>query len=185
LTKDLIELILKLLLQRCEQSAWQKQEDHPMSEPNVVHSTFLVERSYPQPPNRVFASFAQPARKRRWYAEGEHEIQEYDLDFRVGGTELFRYRFKEGHPIAGSEIANQSIYQDIVPEERIVFTQKMSLNGKPISIAVVTLEFISSSSGTDLVLTSQGAFIDWPEGAKMVEQGWNGLLDRLRNDVAF
>jgi uncharacterized protein YndB with AHSA1/START domain len=165
-------------------AALQKQEDRPMPEPAVVHSTFVVERSYPQPPNRVFASFAQPARKRRWYAEGEHEIQEYDLDFRVGGNELFRYRFKEGHPIAGSEIANQSVYQDIVPEQRIVFTQKMSLNGKPISIAVITLEFISSGGGTDLVLTNQGAFIDWPDGAKMVELGWNGLLDRLRTDVA-
>jgi hypothetical protein len=58
------------------------------------------------------------------------------------------------------------------------------LNGKPMSIAVITLEFISSGGGTDLVLTNQGAFIDWPDGAKMVEMGWNGLLDRLRTDVA-
>ena len=64
-----------------------------MPEPNVNHSTFVVERAYPQSPARVFASFAQAGRKRRWYAEGEHEIQEYDLDFRVGGAEHFRYRF--------------------------------------------------------------------------------------------
>ena len=155
-----------------------------MTEPAAIHSTFVVERSYPQSPERVFASFAQPARKRRWYAEGDHEIQEYDLDFRTGGSERFRYRFKQGHPIAGSEIANESSYQDIVPEQRIVFTQKMSLNGKPVSVAVITLEFLSSGAGTDLVLTNQGTFLDWPDGARMVEQGWNGLLDRLRNEVA-
>jgi uncharacterized protein YndB with AHSA1/START domain len=155
-----------------------------MPEPNVNHSTFVVERTYPQSPARVFASFAQAGRKRRWYAEGDHEIQEYDLDFRVGGAERFRYRFKEGHPIAGSEINNESIYQDIVQEHRIVFTQKMALNGNPVSIAVITLEFLPAGDGTELVLTNQGTYVGWPDGAKMVEMGWNSLLDRLRNDVA-
>jgi uncharacterized protein YndB with AHSA1/START domain len=155
-----------------------------MPEPNVNHSTFVVERTYPQPPARVFASFAEAGRKRRWYAEGDHEIQEYDLDFRVGGGEHFRYRFKEGHPIGGSEINNESTYQDMVPEQRIVFTQKMSLNGKPVSVAVITLEFLASDTGTELVLTNQGTFIGWPDGSKMVEFGWKSLLDRLGNDVA-
>jgi uncharacterized protein YndB with AHSA1/START domain len=154
-----------------------------MPEPNVNHSTFVVERTYPQSPARVFASFAEAGRKRRWYAEGDHEIREYDLDFRVGGAERFRYRFKEGHPIAGSEIDNESTYQDIVPEQRIVFTQKISLNGNPVSIAVITLEFFATGEGTELVLTNQGTFIGWPDGAKMVEFGWNTLLDRLRKDV--
>ena len=77
----------------------------------VVHSTFVVERTYPQSPERVFAAFAQPARKRRWYAEGDHEIQEFEMEFRVGGGEKFRYRFKQGHPLAGSEIANECAQQ--------------------------------------------------------------------------
>lgn len=155
-----------------------------MSEPNVNHSTFVVERTYPQTPARVFESFAEAGRKRRWYAEGDHEIQEYDLDFRVGGAERFRYRFKEGHPVAGSEINNESTYQDIVPEQRIVFTQKMSLNGKAVSVAVITLEFLASEGGTDLVLTNQGTYVGWPDGAKMVELGWKSLLGRLQNEVA-
>lgn len=155
-----------------------------MPEPTVIHNTFVVERSYPQSPDRVYAAFAQPARKRRWYAEGDHEIQEYEMEFRVGGSERLRYRFKEGHPIAGSEISNELSFQDIVPEKRIVQTAKMSLNGKPIQIAVITFEFLSSGNGTDLVLTSQGTFIDWPDGAKMVEQGWRSLLERVAAEAA-
>lgn len=155
-----------------------------MPEPTVIHSTFVVERSYPQAPERVYAAFAQPARKRRWYAEGDHEIQEYEMEFRVGGSERLRYSFKQGHPIAGSEISNELSYQDIVPEKRIVQTAKMSLNGKPIQIAVITFEFMPSASGTDLVLTSQGTFIDWPDGAKMVEQGWRSLLERVAAEAA-
>jgi len=155
-----------------------------MPEPAVTHSTFVVERSYPQPPERVYSAFAQPARKRHWYAEGDHEIQEFEMEFRVGGSERLHYRFKPGHPIAGSEIVNQSTFQDIVPEKRIVATAKMSLNGKPISITLLTFEFLASDSGTDLVLTNQGTFVDWPDGAKMIEQGWRGLFESLGKELA-
>ncbi len=155
-----------------------------MANQPVLHSTFVVERNYPQPPDRVFAAFAQPSRKRRWYAEGDHEIQEFEMEFRVGGSERFRYRFKEGHPIAGSEIANESIYQDIVAEKYIVMASKMSLNEKPIVVTLTTLEFLPAATGTDFMLTNQGAFLDWSEGPQMLEAGWRALLDRMAKELA-
>jgi uncharacterized protein YndB with AHSA1/START domain len=36
----------------------------------VVHSTFTIERTYPTAPSRVFAAFASPEIKRRWFTEG-------------------------------------------------------------------------------------------------------------------
>ena len=154
------------------------------AQPTTIHDTFVVERNYPQTNDRVFAAFAELDRKRRWYAEGDHEIQEFEMDFRIGGSERLHYRFREGHPIAGSEIANESHYQDIVLNERIVVTSKMSLNGKQISITLLTLEFLPSGTGTDLVLTNQGTFVDWPDGAKMLEHGWGALFDRLGQVLA-
>ena len=154
------------------------------TETAIVHSTFAIERNYPQAPDRVFAAFAQPARKRRWYAEGDHEIQEFEMEFRIGGTERFSYRFKEGHPIAGSEIANESIYHDIATNRHIVLASKMSLNGKPTVVMIATLEFLPSGTGTDLVLTHQGSYIDWPDGAQMIEMGWKSLLERLGKELA-
>ncbi len=41
-----------------------------MEQLSVTHSTFVIERSYPTSPERVFAAFADPAKKRRWFAEG-------------------------------------------------------------------------------------------------------------------
>lgn len=151
---------------------------------SVIHNTFVIERKYPQPPAGVYASFAQPARKRRWYVESENEIQEFEMEFRVGGNERLRYRFKEGHPIAGSEIVNESTYQDIVPEMRIVMTTRMQLNGKAISIMLSTFEFRLSDTGTELVLTHQGTYIEWPAGAHMIEEGWRALLTRLERELA-
>jgi uncharacterized protein YndB with AHSA1/START domain len=159
-------------------------EQKEQTEQAVVHSTFVIEKNYPQPPERVFAAFEQPSRKRRWYAEGDHEIQEFEMEFRVGGSERFRYRFKEGHPIAGSEIANESIYQDLAPEKRIVMSSRMSLNGKPIVVMIATFEFLAAGTGTELILTHQGAFIEWPDGPKMIESGWRALFDRLEKALA-
>jgi uncharacterized protein YndB with AHSA1/START domain len=155
------------------------------TESNVIHNTFVIERNFPWRPARVFSGFSQPALKRRWYAEGDnHEIQEFQMDFRVGGSERLRYRFNEDHPIAGSEIANESTYQDIAEEKRIVMTSRMSLNQKPIAVILTTFEFVPGDKGTDVVLTHQGTYIDWPDGAKMIEVGWRGLIERLEKDLA-
>lgn len=154
------------------------------TEPTTIHTTSVMEHHYPQPPAGVYAAFAEPARKRRWYAEGDHEIQEFEMDFRIGGHERFRYRFKPGHPIEGQEIVNRTIYQDIVPVKRIVVASVMSLNGKPILAAQLTFEFLPAGSGTDLICTSQGAFFDWPQGPVMLEGGWRSLLDRVGQELA-
>ena len=58
-----------------------------MQEPSAVHNTFVIERSFPKPPEEVFSAFANAASKRRWFAESDrHDIEEYTLDFRVGGS---------------------------------------------------------------------------------------------------
>jgi uncharacterized protein YndB with AHSA1/START domain len=154
------------------------------AEPTAIHNTFVIESNFPQSPARVFSAFAQPALKRLWYAEGDHEIKDFHMDFRTGGSEQFRYRFKEGHPIAGSEIANESVFQEITDEKRIVMTSRMSLNGKPIVVMIATFEFLPAQNGTDLILTHQGTYIDWPDGVKMIEMGWKSLIARLQKEIA-
>jgi uncharacterized protein YndB with AHSA1/START domain len=41
-----------------------------MPQQPATANTFVIERHYPPPVERVFAAFAEPALKRRWFAVG-------------------------------------------------------------------------------------------------------------------
>jgi uncharacterized protein YndB with AHSA1/START domain len=155
-----------------------------MSEPTIIHSTFVLERSYPIPPERVFAAFADPAKKRRWFIEGgSHIVEQFEMDFRVGGKEIARFHMKEGTPIAGMTLVNDTVYQDIVPGRRIVTASAMSLNGRCFSASLVTIELLPSKAGTVLICTHQGAFFEGADGPAMREAGWVKLLDGLSAEL--
>ena len=156
-----------------------------MANRSVTHSTFAIERSYPVPPERVFAAFVDPAAKRRWY--GEHEsmsVEEFQMDFRVGGRDHVRYRFGPNSPFPGAILANETTYQDIVPERRIVIAYTMAINDKCFSASQATFEFVPSADGTDLIFTEQGAYFEGSDGPKMREDGWRKLLDKLAGWLA-
>src|SRR5260370_23156919 len=86
-----------------------------MADQSVIHSTFVIERSYPAAPDRVFGAFADPVRKRRWFVEsGGHDIEHYELDFRVPGMERARFLFKPGTPLPGPLSNNDADVFDIL-----------------------------------------------------------------------
>jgi uncharacterized protein YndB with AHSA1/START domain len=156
-----------------------------MQERTVTHSTFVIERSFPVPADRVFAALADPAKKRRWYTGGRTmELQEFEMDFQPGGRDRLLYIFSKDSPFPGAPIVYESVYQDIVPGRRIVVAYSMTIAGRRISASLATFELMPTAAGTDLVFTEQGAFFEGSDGPQMREDGWRKLLDRLAEYLA-
>ena len=145
-----------------------------MSERSIQHATFVVERTYEASPARVFAAWADPAAKGRWMGGGEEQTGEYELDFRAGGRE-----FSRGGGPDGEVYSYEARYQDIVPDQRIVYTYDMHRHDTRISVSLATVEFKLEGGGTRLIYTEQGAFLDGQDKPEYREQGTGGLLDAL------
>jgi uncharacterized protein YndB with AHSA1/START domain len=155
-----------------------------MEQQRIIHSTFVIERTFSKTTEKVFAAFADAASARRWYAEGEgHELEEFASDFRVGGIQTLRYKLAAGTPVAGMTINNQARFVEIQPGRRIVMATTMDLEGKRILAAQVTVELAPSGNGTDLILTNQGAFLETGLTPEMLEGGWRGLFEKLAKEL--
>ena len=144
---------------------------------HVTHATFTLERSYPAPPARVFAAWADPAAKARWFTPGAGSGHE--LDFRIGGREV-----ATGGPEGGPLMTFETLYRDIVPEQRIVYTSTLSAGADLMTVSLTTVEFTpGEGGGTRLVLTEQGAFLDGQEQPAWREQGTADQLEALAAEL--
>ncbi|MGF6157530.1 uncharacterized protein YndB with AHSA1/START domain [Ensifer sp. KUDG1] len=146
-----------------------------MNERSVRHATFVIRRSYAATPATVFHAFADPATKRRWFVEGEGwTVEEFSASFEVGGREHSRFRFGNG-PV----MRNDTIYLEIVANERIVFSYTMTVAGRRISASLGTLEFAAEGEGTRLNYTEQAAFLDRLDEPGEREAGFRELFQAL------
>jgi uncharacterized protein YndB with AHSA1/START domain len=146
-----------------------------MTERSVTHATFAVERTYDASPARVFAAWAEPEGKSRWFTEPGGE---FELDFRIGGREFSRGRLADG-----SVYTFEGRYQDIVPDERIVYAYDMHLGDRRISVSLATVELKPAGDGTRLIFTEQGAFLDGLDTPDLRRQGTGSLLDALGEEL--
>lgn len=153
-------------------------------EPKVVHATCVVERSFLKPPAVVFAALSDPNKVQRWMGSGRYsELEDFLVEFREGGRQVAQYRMAPGTPIAGSVILNEGRYQQIVLGERVVIASTMKRDGKLFSSSQVTFELVETETGTDLILTHQGAFFEGADGPALREQGWRTLMENLAKVV--
>lgn len=75
------------------------------------------------------------------------------------------------------------MYQDIVSNERIVYTSTLSADNRPTTVSLTTVQFRAAGNGTQLVLTEQGAFLDGHEQPRWREQGASTWLDALATEL--
>ncbi len=152
-------------------------DDATPIERNTTKATFIIERTYPASPARVFQAFANEQLKAKWFAGPEGWVQlEKAFDFRVDGVEINIGR----HP-AGMVSAFYCTYHDIVPDKRIVYAYRMTLDDKPLSSSLASIEFRPEGEGTHMTLTEYGVYFDGfgEADAQGREHGTNWIMDKL------
>jgi uncharacterized protein YndB with AHSA1/START domain len=122
-----------------------------MTERSVIHSTFIIERTYDVPPARVFAAFTDPAAHGRWF-----------------GTTL---------------ITSETLYQEIVPDQRIIYAYTMAIDDVRISASLAVIELEPAGVGTQFVYTEHAAFLDGRDTPAVREAGCRTLFDRLEVEL--
>lgn len=146
-----------------------------MTKRTTTHATFVIEREYPHPPAKVFAAFADPKKKARWFGgPDDWQKSNHQLDFRVGGKESI-----SGGPAGGTVHAYNAEIWDIVDNERIVLAYEMHLDAARISVSLATTEIKPTATGTRLIYTEQGVYLDGYDDAGQREEGTQQLFGQL------
>lgn len=145
----------------------------------LCHATFCVERVYDATPARVFHAFTDPAARMRWF----FQVHDWTLhthsggELGVGKTESSRF----SPPGAEVMITNDSIYLDVVENERLIFAYAMTLGGAPLSSSLSTVEFRPEGKGTRILFTEQGVYLDGNIDGRI--EGTELLMVRLGEEL--
>ncbi|EGP06519.1 ATPase-like activator of Hsp90 [Bradyrhizobiaceae bacterium SG-6C] len=152
-----------------------------MTVTSVDHATFVVERMLPGRPPHAFRFWSEHDLKRRWTScHPDWTVLEDSFDFRVGGSEVMRWRTMEGETRAF-----RAHYLDIVPGERIVYGYDMSLGAKRLSVSLATVVFAADGAQTRMTFTEQAAVLDVDAGIEMRASGTGSGFDRLAAAMAL
>jgi uncharacterized protein YndB with AHSA1/START domain len=168
-------------LEKLQAEALRLQGASGTSTRSVVHATFHLERTYDAPAARVWRALTDPAAKQKWFGgpPSQMEMLERHMDVRVGGTERARGRWE-----GGTVSTYDALYQDVIENERLVYSYVMHLDDKKISVSLATLQLTADGPRTTLALTEQGAFLDGYDDAGSREDGTRHLLEALGASLA-
>lgn len=138
----------------------------------------MLERVVDVPPRLVWKAWTEPEHLKVWYCPRPWSVSECEMDLRPGG--LFRTIMRGPE---GQEFPHEGCFLEVVPQERLVFTDALLAGyrpaAKPFMTAVVTIQ--AEGSGTRY--TAMALHND--EAARLRHEemgfhvGWGIALDQL------
>lgn len=133
-----------------------------------------VRRVIPASRERVFDAWTDAEGMTRWMRPGPGMECRCELDVRVGGRFLIDMIAPDG-----TTLPHTGTYRVVDRPRKLVFTWMSGPTDH--RETVVTLEFLESTGGTEVVLVHDGL----PAGAaEPHEEGWGLILEHLADDVA-
>lgn len=153
---------------------------HTRTDRFTFHANFTVERTFDFSPARVFAAWEDVETRSRWAVPAGDELVFAEADFRVGGRDVSKCG-----PAGDLSFLIETLYEDIVPEERIVITERVTHGGTRLSVSLMTAEFKPAGPNTRLVLTHQMVALDGSGIAEGSEAGWTEVLENLAHELQY
>jgi uncharacterized protein YndB with AHSA1/START domain len=131
----------------------------------------------PAPAKKVFQAWTTPNALHRWFAPSDQfQTPIAEVDLHVGGHYRIGMIAPDGspHTVAGR-------YIQIVPNQKLAFTWQWQVGGSTPNETTVTLDFTESNNVTTLTLTH--THFPTTESKDHHQQGWTGVLDRLKRNL--
>lgn len=142
---------------------------------SVAHETVTLSRTMPAPPDVVFEAWRSVEAREIWCVPAPGLGIVFDqVDFREGGVELSRCGPKEDLRFH----ANVR-YAEIVPDQRLIVVEEVSVDGRRLSVALVTVTFASSGEETRMDFTAQVVALDGSDLVQGYLDGWSGAFTNL------
>ena len=129
-----------------------------------------ITRTFDAPPDEVFRAWTTPAIFGTWFGTAATNVEDVDMDPRVGGDWKARMVLPDG-----TEIGWHGSYQEVEPPSRLVLT----LSDRPGDLfELVTVELKGVGDGTEMTFTQSGGNMP-PENYAQAEEGWRTFFDDL------
>lgn len=139
----------------------------------------VVTRWFDAPAHIVFDAWSKPELFRQWWIPASFgmTLMSLEMDVRVGGG----YRLEICHPASGQPMAFFGTYIEVIPNERIAWTNEESEQG-----AVTTVTFEEQSGKTKLVIRDLYPSKEALDGeiASGATTGMRETLDQLEQLIA-
>jgi uncharacterized protein YndB with AHSA1/START domain len=131
------------------------------------------------PREKLWRAWTEPELLKQWFAPRPWAIARIDLDLRAGGSNRFVMRSPEGQ-----EFPNDGVYLEVVPHERIVFTDAFTRawepSAKPFMTAIVTFEDLGDGKTRYTARARHWTEADREAHEKMgFHEGWGQCADQL------
>ena len=143
----------------------------------------VLSRIIDAPPHKVYRAWTEPELLKQWFAPAPFTTPVAELDVRPGGASYIVMRSAEGQ-----EFPNRGVYLDVVPNERLVFTDAYSRawqpSGKPFMTVILTFE--EEGGGTHYTARVRHWTAEDRETHEKMgfHQGWGQCTDQLAALVA-
>ncbi|MCB1225866.1 MAG: SRPBCC family protein [Verrucomicrobiales bacterium] len=149
-------------------------DESPLSERELI----LV-RETDVPPEKLYAGWTQPELLVQWFCPKPWSVSSAEIDLRPGGVCKTVMRSPEGE-----EFPNTGVYLEIVPNEKLVFTDAYGENWEPSAnpffTAIVTFEPLPGGGTRYTARARHWKKEDGEKHAAMgFAEGWGKAFDQL------